>query len=342
MSETVTAIVVAYNDPASTIEALESLLAQTLPPAELLVIDNDPAGSAVSAIAASPIADRVRTLHPGANLGYVLAVNLGAREARGDWLFFLNPDALAAPNCLERLLQAVDGPEVAVVGAQILLPDGRVNAGENPVNLAGVSWSGGYGEPREQGPPRDVAAVSGAALLARREPFLWAKGLCPHFFLYYDDTDLAWRMRMSGRRIRYCPEAVVSHDYEFQKGSHKWFHLERNREWALLSNLRLPTLLLLSPLLLATELVVLGRAFSEHWLREKLRAWASLARHSRALIRWRAFVQAQRNVSDYEVLSLSVAGLDTRLIDTRLPAWSGLLLEGYRRVVLAVLRSLEI
>ena len=47
-----------------------------------------------------------------------------------------------------------------------VIPDGEtVNAGDNPVNLAGLSWAGNYLEPREAGPPRDVAAISGAASL---------------------------------------------------------------------------------------------------------------------------------------------------------------------------------
>ncbi len=251
MRAAITAVVVSFADVAASARAIESLREQSLAPVEVLVIDNDPAGATVDALSALQISSNIRIIHPGANLGYTGAVNLAAREAKGDWLFFLNPDAVAARDCLERLLEAVDDENVAIVGAQVLLPDGRVNAGENPVNIAGMSWSGGYGQPREQGAARDTAAVSGAALLARRDAFMEIGGLCPYFFMYVDDTDLAWRMRLSGRRVRYCPAAVVVHDYEFHKGAHKWFYLERNRLWALLSNLNVLTLVLLGPMLLS-------------------------------------------------------------------------------------------
>ncbi|HYM54504.1 MAG TPA: glycosyltransferase family 2 protein, partial [Solirubrobacteraceae bacterium] len=268
---------------------------------------------------------------------YTGAANLAAREASGEWLFFLNPDATAATDCLERLLEAVDGPDVVIVGAQVLLPDGRINAGENPINIAGISWSGGYGRPREHGPARDAAAVSGAALLVRREEFLAIGGLCPFFFLYVDDTDLAWRMRLGGRRVRYCPEAVVVHDYEFDKGTHKWFYLERNRAWALLSNLQLGTLALLAPILLATEVTVLARAAREGWLREKVRAWAAVVVRLPALIGWRRTVQATRRVSDGRVLSLFAGGFETDLLDTDLPGWVNAALERYRCLLLRLL-----
>jgi GT2 family glycosyltransferase len=338
MRAPVTAIVVSYADPAACARALQSLLEQSHAPVEVLVLDNDPAGATVSALAANSSRSSVRTLYPGANLGYTRAVNLAARQASGEWLFLLNPDALAREDCLERLLEAVDGADVAIVGAQALLPDGRINAGDNPIDIAGFSWSGGYGGPREHGPARDTAAVSGAAMLVRRDAFLQAGGLCPHFFMYVDDTDLAWRMRTQGRRVRYCPQAVVVHDYEFHKGAHKWFYLERNRAWALLSNLELRTLALLSPVLLSAEIVVLARATSEGWLTEKLRAWASLLRQAPELIRWRRSVQDGRNVSDYRVLYLFSAGIETQLIDTGMPRWVNRCLERYRRVALFLLR----
>jgi GT2 family glycosyltransferase len=338
VSAEITAIVVSYANPLGASSSLESLLEQSLAPIELLVVDNDPKGATASALAVGPIAAKVRTLCPGVNLGYTGAANLAAREASGEWLFFLNPDAVAARDCLERMLEAADGPDVGVIGAQVLLPDGRINAGDNPINIAGISWSGGYGRPRERGPARDTAAVSGAALMVRRTAFLEIGGLCPFFFMYVDDSDLAWRMRLSGRRVRYCPEAVVVHDYEFEKGAHKWFYLERNRVWALLSNLQLRSLALLAPLLLITEVAVLARATSEHWLEMKARTWVSLLGHARDLIRWRRWVQLHRNVSDYAVLELFSAGIETDLIDVSLPRWVDAWLERYRRFVLHMLK----
>ncbi len=333
MVPNVTAVVVSYRSPRMS-DTLDSLLGQSHALHEVLLVDNDPRAP-LKII--EGVSDRLEILRPGANLGYTGAANLAAGVATGEWLWFLNPDAVAASDCLAALLAAVDGSDVAVVGAQVLLPDGRVNAGANPVNLAGISWSGGYGRAQEHGPPRDVAAVSGASLLVRRKRFLELGGLCPYFFMYVDDTDLAWRVRLSGGRARYCPAAVVVHDYEFDKGREKWFYLERNRAWALLSNLQLRTLVLLAPLLLATEGAVLARAARDGWLGEKLRAWVALLTGAPALARWRRRVQGARRVSDGEVLELFVGGMDTDLAEMGMPAWVNAALERYRRLVLRLL-----
>jgi hypothetical protein len=138
-------------------------------------------------------------------------------------------------------------------------------------------------------------------------------------------------------RVRYQPEAVVVHGYEFDKGTKKWFYLERNREWALLSNLQLRTLFLLSPVLLATEVAVTARAASHGWLLEKLRAWGSLLRALPELIRWRRSVQSRRRASDGVVLSAFAGGIETELLETRVPRCVNRAMEAYRRAVVRLL-----
>jgi GT2 family glycosyltransferase len=328
----VTAVVVSYSDTAATRRAIESLLAQSSPPLEVLVADNHPDARLSAALAAQPPQDTVRVVHSGANLGYTGACNLAASQARGEWCFFLNPDAIADPGCLAELLAATDAG-TAIVGAQVLLPDGRVNAGDNPLHLTGISWAGRYGQVPETGPVRDVAAVSGAALLARTSTFAQLGGLCARFFLYQDDADLCWRARLSGWDVRFCPAAVVVHDYEFDKGAQKWFWLERNRLWSVLANYSWPALVLLAPLLLGTELAIAALAVRDGWTGELLRAWAAVARSARELARWRRGVQALRRRPDSEVVALMATEFDTPLLDSPAARRAAPLLRAYGAVV---------
>lgn len=337
MTADVSAIVVSFEDPGAARATVRSLLEQREPPGEVIVVDNHP--DATRAGVAAPWPDGVRVLAPEGNVGYVRACNRAAAAARGAWLLFLNPDAPADPECVGRLRAAAGEPDVAIVGAQVLLPGGdRVNAGENPVHLSGLCWSGRFGEPRESGPPRDVAAVSGAALMVRADVFAAIGGFEPGYFMYHDDVDVCWRARLAGWRVRFVPDATVVHDYSFEKGAGKWFWLERNRGWTVLSNYAGTTLVLMAPLLLATELAVLALALRGGWAREKVRAWGALLRGLPALLAWRRRVQAMRRVPDARLIEQMAARMETPLLDAAIVRRAGPLLDAYRVVVLSVLR----
>jgi GT2 family glycosyltransferase len=331
----VSAIVVSYADADATRTAVQSLGRQTVAPVEVIVVDNHPHAPAAAALAGL----EVSLVRPDGNIGFAPAIDLAARRAAGEWLFVLNPDAVAEPACLERLIAAAD-EDVGLVGAQVLLADSeRTNAGDNPLHISGLSWSGRYLEPREDAPPRDVAVVSGAAMLVRARALRDIGGFPPGFFLYQEDVDLAWRLRLAGWRVRYCPRAAVRHDYEFGKGRQKWFWLERNRLWIVLSNYSGGTLILLAPLLLGVEAGVIALAARGGWLPEKLRAYGALAKELRRLVGWRRRVQASRKVPDGEILRATTGRMETPLLRSSMLAIGNPIMECYRRALLAVSRQ---
>jgi GT2 family glycosyltransferase len=324
----VSAVIVSYADAAATAAAVASLRAQSVPPQEVLVVDNHPGHPA----AATPGA---RVLCSERNLGFAGGAALGARATSGEWILFLNPDAAAEPACLEHLLAAAH-ERAGVVGAQVLLPDGRVNAGDNPVHLSGVAWSGGLGSPREDGPPRAAASVSGAAMLVRRAALEDAGGISERFFLYHEDVDLCWRMLLCGWDVVFAPRAAVVHDYAFDKGAEKWFFLERNRAWTVLTCYAARTLALLAPLLLAGEAAIALRARREGWWPQKRAAWAAVARERGALRARRAEVQGRRRVADREILARMAATIDTPLVEAPAGRLADPALRAYRALVLAL------
>jgi GT2 family glycosyltransferase len=338
VSDTISAVIVSFSDPADVHRAIESLLRQSMPPIEILVLDNDPDARTAAAMRDWGFDSRVRLVHSGDNIGYAAACNAAAARARGDWLFFLNPDAQADRECVSTLITAADDRS-GVIGAQVLLPDGRTNAGDNPLHVTGIAWSGRFGEPREYGPARRVGSVSGAAMLARAQAFRDLGGMCDRFFMYEDDVDLCWRMRLAGWEVVFCPEAIVWHAYEFEKGARKWYWLERNRLWALLSNYSALSLLLLSPLLAGTELIVAARAVRGGWARELVRAWASTLMALPELLRWRRAVQRTRRVGDSELLGLMCGRFETALLDSAIAGLVNPLMALYRRILRRILRA---
>ena len=311
---TVTAVIVCYDEQVPDLRAaVDGLLSQTHPPEQIVMVDNG----------GGHLANEFGRYHPSIeavvapeNLGYPPAVNLAASTAIGDFLFCLNPDAEAEPDCLERLLAAADAdPAVAIVGAQILLADRRTrNAGANPVHPLGISPSGGYGLPRESGDPRDVLVVSGACCLIRRSAFVELGGFVDEFFLYYDDVDLGWRANLAGYRVVYEPRAVVSHDYAFGRRGTKWLYLERNRLFTVIANYEARTLLLLTPLIVVSEIGLLVVAALQGWLSQKIAAYRSVLSLRSRIRRQRQLVAAYRRRPDAELFGLFEFRLDSALI----------------------------
>jgi GT2 family glycosyltransferase len=337
---TISAVVVHYDESTEEIRAAaDSLLEQSRAPVEVLIIDNGPPGELARELDGHR--GSVRVIESGSNIGYSPAINLAARHATGEYLLTLNPDARVQPGCLERMAAVADAdPDILLVGAQILLEDGvTINAGANPIHPTGISPAGGYGQPREHGEPRDIAVASGACCLIRREPFLALGGFVDEFFVFYDDPDMGWRALIAGMRVVYCPEATAVHGYDFhRRAGTKWFYLERNRLFSVLTNYEARTLLLLAPMLVLTELGLLGVAAYGGWLGQKLRTYVSVLGLRRRIAEQRRAVQATRRRPDSVVLERFEVRMDNALLPPPGPALANALWVPYMALVRALIR----
>ena len=138
------------------------------------------------------------------------------------------------------------GTEPAEVSAELPVENGLVDV----LNSAGsVLFTDGYGGDRayqeldrgQYDRPEEVFAVCGAACAFRTEALHQSGFFDDDFFLYYEDTDLSWRLRALGWRIRYEPSSVVRHIHA--ASSTEWsplftFHVDRNRLLMLAKNAR--------------------------------------------------------------------------------------------------------
>ncbi|MDR0929612.1 MAG: glycosyltransferase family 2 protein [Oscillospiraceae bacterium] len=115
MTPRVSVITPVYNAEKTLLRCVNSVLAQTMPDFELLLIDNnssDDSGAIIRRLAQGD--GRIRPLHEGKQ-GVSAARNLGIENARGDYLFFLDSDDALAPNALEMLLEEAVSSESDIV-----------------------------------------------------------------------------------------------------------------------------------------------------------------------------------------------------------------------------------
>jgi GT2 family glycosyltransferase len=142
------------------------------------------------------------------------------------------------------------------------------------------------------------------------------------FFAYNEDTDLSLRTWLRGWRVRYVPQAVADHHYEFGRSPLKMYLVERNRLIMVLTTYPHGLLRSVLPAVLAMELLLLVQAVLQGWSKQKLRSWWWLASHTRLLRARRRRVQADVSVSDDDIARLLVSRVEPPMMT--LPPGMGL------------------
>ena len=153
---------------------------------------------------------------------YSTANNLGAAEASGELLLFLNNDVLAtAPGWLTAMAEEAARPCVGAVGAKLLYPDGKVQHAGVVVGLNGwadhvcahVEADGGgrFACSHLINAIRNVSAVTGACMMIERRKFQQAGGFDMDFTLCGSDVELCLRLLAMGYRNVYTPFATLVH-----------------------------------------------------------------------------------------------------------------------------------
>ncbi|MDD3836552.1 MAG: glycosyltransferase family 2 protein, partial [Phenylobacterium sp.] len=270
----VSVVIVVYNSGPTLDRCLEALKAQTFRDFEVILSDNaSPDGSAQEAARRDP---SLRLLENGANLGFTGGVNRGAEAARGRWLALLNPDAYAAPDWLERLMEATRRyPDVKAFASRQLMADDeqRLDGLGDVMAAAGFPFRGGYGG-RDPGPmaPGEVFSACGGAMLIDKDLFLEVGGLDERLFCYCEDVDLGYRLRLRGEPTLVIPEAVVRHEGSASSGGPRsdfavW-HGTRNRLWVFVKD----TPPVLFGLTLPLHLAATALLFVRHAMRGELAA----------------------------------------------------------------------
>jgi GT2 family glycosyltransferase len=332
-------VIVTHDSREAVRGALPALTAQLDDGDELIVVDNDSADGTPEAVEA--LAPRARVVRTGKNLGFAAGCNAGAAAASGDLLVVLNPDAAPLPGFGEAIRRPWS-EDRGWAAWQALVANAKgteINSAGNPVHLTGIVWAGGHGRPIAAAPAAgEVPALSGACLAIPLRVWRDVGGFPERFFLYHEDVDLSLRLRLRGNALGIEPAAVVDHDYEFGASEHKWRWLERNRLAFLVRAYPTSLLVLLAPVLIATELALLAVSIAGGWGGQKLAANLEALRWLPRLLKERRQIQATRTVTPAEFASWLTPDLDSPFISPlarSLPA--RLILRTYWRAVLLLL-----
>jgi glycosyltransferase involved in cell wall biosynthesis len=182
---------------------------------EVIVVDNGSTDGTplylVDWQARNPTKHRVMLLEK--NTGFSLASNLGAENAKGDFLVLLNNDTEVEEGWLSALQMGLRRPRAGIVGPKLVFPATRtINHAGYTYNMAAGGFYPIYLNYPESAEPvcydRRYQAILGACMLMRRDLFLGVGGF-GDFGL--EDIDLCFKVREAGFDIWYCHESVVLH-----------------------------------------------------------------------------------------------------------------------------------
>jgi GT2 family glycosyltransferase len=155
-------------------------------------------------------------LESSVNLGFGGGCDFAATHARGDYLVFLNDDAIVQQGWLTALVRTAQSETgAAVVGSRMVFPDGRLQEAGCVLWSNGGTWQVGHGARdvdnlhRQR---RDTAYCSGAGMLVDRRVFAQLNGFDEIFYpAYFEDVDLCLRVHNAGLRVIFEPTAALVH-----------------------------------------------------------------------------------------------------------------------------------
>lgn len=214
----ISVIIISYNSENFIEKCLSSLLKNLPLKSEVIVLDNASSDSTVEKL--TKFIPQIKLIKSSKNLGFATGCNKATQEAKGEYLFFLNPDTEINTPVLEELVEFYGShPNAGIVAPKLIMPDGKTQPSAKKLPtiwgafkeyILGIKNS--YSQYVPEGDnPQAVEMVYGAAILIKKDLFERLKGFDEKFFLYYEDADLCKRVAEIGKKVYYCPQVSVTH-----------------------------------------------------------------------------------------------------------------------------------
>jgi GT2 family glycosyltransferase len=314
----VSVVLLVWNNSEYLFDCLEALQKQTYQDFEIILLDN---GSSDRRYLIglqekySSLAIIIKQLD--SNKGFAAGNNLGVKLAQGYWLAFLNVDAFPAPDWLDVLCQATKRyPQYKFFASRQVRAshDQLLDGAGDSYHLSGLAWRRFYNRSVQKFGKKteEVFSVCPAAALYFRREFLRLGGFDDDYFSYFEDVDLGFRLRLSGERCLYVPDAIVHHIGSASTGRRSDFSIYygyRNLIWTFVKNMPFPLIWIALPLHIVTLLFFVLHLIIRGQGRVIWKAIFDAILGLPKMIEKRKMIQKNKKITTRELLKVMSTGL---------------------------------
>jgi len=302
----VSVIVLNYNAGELLLNCIESVKKSAYKNLEIIVVDNISTDKSQK-ICKEKYPD-IKLIQNDENFGYCEGNNIGIREAEGDYIIILNPDTIVESNWIEELISAYNIFGEGLYQPKILSLD-KTEILQSTGNMLHIF---GFGFARDKGKNDNlvetdiekIGYASGTCLFTSKE-VLDKIGLLDSFlFLYHDDLDLGWRAAQMGISSFYVPNSIIYHveSYSLKWSAKKFYWLERNRKYCLLTHYSKNTYAKMYSSLCLVDLFVWFFYLSKGFLGAKIKAELDIRRNRKFIETKYQELEKKKTVPDEKLI----------------------------------------
>ena len=302
----VSIIILNFNAGKLLLNCIESLTKLAYQNIELIIVDNVSTDNSQNQCKEK--FPQVKLIQNEKNSGYCGGNNVGIKNANGEFIIILNPDTIVESNLIDKLLGAYNIHGEGLYQPKILSLENKsiLQSTGNMIHVFGFGFARDKGnqENNEIKETTKIGYAAGTCLFALKETFLKLKLFDEFLFLYHDDLDIGWRASQKEINSYIVPQTTIYHaeSYSLKWSKKKFFWLERNRRYCLMTHYSPDTLKIIRKELWITELLIWAVYFSKGYLTAKIKAELELRKNKKFIIKKQIEIENEKRISDVELI----------------------------------------
>jgi GT2 family glycosyltransferase len=306
-SPKVSVVILNYNAGKLLEKCIRSVLQSDYKNLEVILVDN--ASQDESQKKCKEKFPEIKLLENEENFGYCEGNNKGLEKITGEFVIILNPDTEVESNWINEFQKEYKKYGEGLYQPKLLAVDDktRINSGGNMMNIFGFGYSSGKGkkDSKEYSNFKSINYASGACLFTSTKTLNKIGFFDSYLFAYHDDLELGWRAQQIGIKSFYVPSSVVYHaeSFSFKWSPKKFYLLERNRWYCILTHYSKSTFYKILPSLIIIEIMIFFYFLSKGMIKEKFKASRDILKDRKIIREKFKEIESKKKISDKEIIA---------------------------------------